>query len=201
MPVTVSDWVRVCPTVKVSRRELSRFPEEIGWYAAEVAQGSRSLLASSVPCLTGPMERSSTGYFEVHWIGGRSEMWSFRLNREDGKTVMASYSYDSQEEMEEAIAWIRANVGRVGVPRAEGRPPRPPANRRRPRPPLPDRWWFSLADDNGKVVLMSRPCDTEQEAEAAMAWVKAVAPHAEVRIENPPTPEYETWRRRPRELT
>ena len=72
-------------TVKVSRRDRL--------VCCDVAQGSRSLLASSVPCLTGPMERSSTGYFEVHWIGGRSEMWSFRLNREDGKTVMASYSY------------------------------------------------------------------------------------------------------------
>ena len=31
---------------------------------------------------------------------------------------------------------------------------------------------------------MSRPCDSEAEAEEAMAWVKAIVPHAEVRIQN-----------------
>lgn len=33
-----------------------------------------------------------------------------------------------------------------------------------------------------------------------MAWVKAVLPHAEVRIHNPPTPAYEAGRRQPCEL-
>ena len=95
--------------------------------------------------------------------------------------MMTSGSYDSQHEMNEAIVWARTNAGRVEILQAKGRRPRPPANRRRPRPPVPQRWIFALADDNQKMVLISHPWDSEQEAEEAMAWVKAVARRAEVR--------------------
>lgn len=136
----------------------------------------------------------------MHWIRGRTELWGFTLRREDGKIVTGSGGYYSQEETGEAVAWVRANAGRVEMLEDKGRPRRPPANRRRPRLPTPRRWFFVLYDDSGKVALMSRPCESEQEAEETMLWVKAVAGHAVVHIKNRPTPEYEAWRRRPRQL-
>jgi uncharacterized protein YegP (UPF0339 family) len=150
--------------------------------------------------LTSPMDEPSSGHFQVYRIRGRNELWHFRLARGEGKTIMDSSSYGSQQEMEEAIASVRANAGRVEILKDKGRPRRLPANRRRPRVPLPPAWIFVVPDDNGKVVLISRPCNSEQEAEEAMAWVKAVAPRAEVRIDKPSTPEDEAWRRRPRKL-
>ena len=171
------------------------------WYRAPATLPALGVLVRpSLSNLTGPMDQPSSGHIQVYWIRGRDEVWYFRLMGEDGKTVMGSYSYASQQEMEEAIAWVRANAARVETLRYNGRPSRPPANRRRPQLSLSPGWIFVLPDDNGKVVLISRPCDSEPEAEEAMAWVKAVAPHAEVRIENPPTSEYEAWRRRPRQI-
>ena len=116
--------------------------------------------------------------------------------------MMTSGSYDSQHEMNEAIVWARTNAGRVEILQAKGRRPRPPANRRRPRPPVPQRWIFALADDNQKMVLISHPWDSEQEAEEAMAWVKAVARRAEVRtLGSRRRRAYEAWRRLPREAS
>lgn len=70
-----------------------------------------------------------SGYIQVHWISGRTEMWNLWLVREDGKRIMSSPgSFDTQKQIEEAIAWIRPNVGRVAVPQNKGRPPRPPVN-------------------------------------------------------------------------
>lgn len=146
------------------------------------------------------MGEDSSGYFEVQWIGGRNESWGFWLKREDGKRVANGGGCDSQGEMEEGIAWIRANVQRVEILQDKGRQRRPPSNRRRPRLPMPQRWRFWLTDSNGKAIMMSLPCDSEEEADEAMEWVKTVVPHAEVRIVKPPTPEYEARRRRPRDL-
>lgn len=97
-----------------------------------------------MPNSTSPTEQQPSGHIQVYWIRGRDEMWHFRLMREDGKTVMDSYSYGSQREMEEAVAWVRANAGRVEIFKDKGRPRRPPANRRRPRSPLPPGWIFVL---------------------------------------------------------
>jgi uncharacterized protein YegP (UPF0339 family) len=147
------------------------------------------------------MDQRPSGHFQVGWIRGRTELWGFKLERDDGKRVMSCCSsWCSQHEMEEAIAWVKANAARVEMARFKGRPRRPPVNRRRPRQPLPTRWVFWLTDERGKVVLSSLPYESEEEAEEAIAWVKTVAPHAEVRIENPPTPPYLAWRRQPREL-
>lgn len=147
------------------------------------------------------MDQRPSGLYRVRWIRGRTELWGFSLEREDGTRVMSLCSYYySQQEMEDAIVWVRANAARIEMAHFKGRPPRPAANRRRLRRPLPTLSWFWLTDDSGKVILTSLPYESEQEAEEAMAWVRTVAPHAEVRIENPPTSAYLAWRRQSREL-